>query len=247
MSKTCLITGAARGIGRALAVEMAKHGYLLALTGRNQEQLAEVREEIVSVNPSAHVEIYVLDVTDYPSVFDVISVADQSLGGLDIVIANAGISVSKPVGVGGFEAHKSVIETNVLGLMATAEAILPFFKERNAGQFVAISSVAAFRGLPNHSSYCASKVAVKSYMESLSMELIGSKVLTTTLFPGYIDTDINKHMASRPFLISAEQGAKEMLSLIQKGVKVSTVPKKPWSVVSQLMKAVPESVLAKLS
>ena len=245
--KKCLITGASRGIGKALALEMARHDFLLALTGRDREQLDAVREEIIGIQPSAHVEIYELDITDYSSVMSVIEAADQSLGGLDIVVANAGISVSKPVGVGGFEEHKSVIETNVLGLMATAEAIIPFFKERNAGQFVAISSVAAFRGLPKHSSYCASKVAVKSYMEALSMELMGSEVVTTTLFPGYIDTDINRHMASRPFLISAQEGARQMFELIEKGVKVSTVPRKPWSVVGQLMKAVPESVIAKMS
>jgi short-subunit dehydrogenase len=131
--------------------------------------------------------------------------------------------------------------------MATAEAVIPYFKERNAGQFVAISSVAAFRGLPKHSSYSASKVAVKSFMESLSMELLGTNVKTTTLFPGYIDTDINRHMASRPFLVSAKEGVKEMLSLIEKGVKVSTVPKKPWGLVGQLLKAVPESVIVKMS
>ena len=79
------------------------------------------------------------------------------------------------------------------------------------------------------------------------MELIGSDVVTTTLFPGYIDTDINRHMASRPFLISAQEGAQQMFELIEKGVKVSTVPRKPWGVVGQLMKAVPESVIAKMS
>lgn len=247
MAKTCLITGASRGIGRALALEMAKQDYILALTARDRSTLENVRDEIINRLPSAHVEIYTLDVMNYDQVFTVVEAADKSLGGLDLVVANAGMSVSRPIGVGAFEEHKSVIETNVLGLMATAEAIVPFFKERNQGQFVAISSVAAFRGLPKHSSYCASKVAVKSYMESLSLELMGSDVKTTTLFPGYIDTDINRHMASRPFLISAEDGAKEILSLIQKGVKASTVPRKPWGVVSQLMKAVPDSVLAKMS
>ncbi|MFC3151973.1 SDR family NAD(P)-dependent oxidoreductase [Litoribrevibacter euphylliae] len=247
MTKTCLITGASRGIGRALALEMAKQDYMLALTARDKSTLESVRDEIVSVLPSAHVEIHALDVTNYEQVFKVVEAVDASLGGLDLVVANAGISVSRPVGVGAFEEHKSVIETNVLGLMATAEAIIPTFKERNQGQFVAISSVAAFRGLPKHSSYCASKVAVKSYMEALSVELIGTKVKTTTLFPGYIDTDINRHMASRPFLVPVEEGAKEILNLIQKEIKSSTVPRKPWSVVSQLMKAVPESVLAKMS
>lgn len=247
MAKTCLITGASRGIGKALALAMAKKGYLLALTGRDQAQLHSVRDEIIAQLPSAHVETRTLDITDYDQVGAVVDGFETSLGGLDVVVANAGISVSKPIGVGGFKEHQAVIETNVLGLMATAEAVLPYFKERNAGQFVAVSSVAAFRGLPKHSSYCASKVAVKSYMESLSAELLGSGILTTTLFPGYIDTDINRHMVNRPFLISAEEGAKQMLALIEKGVKTSTVPKKPWSVVSQMMKAVPESVIAKMS
>ena len=247
MAKKCLITGASRGIGRALAIEMAKKDYILALTGRNKELLEEVREEIVGCRPSAHVEIAELDVTDYEQVLDIVDDFEQSLGGLDIVVANAGISVSKPIGVGAFKDHKSVIETNVLGLMATAEAIIPYFKEKNEGQFVAISSVAAFRGLPKHSSYSASKVAVKSYMESLSTELIDSNIKTTTLFPGYIDTEINQHMPSRPFLIRVQEGAKIMLELIEKGVKTSTVPKRPWSVVGQLMKTLPESVIAKMS
>ncbi len=247
MSKTCLITGATRGIGRALAMEMAKQGYLLAVTGRDKSLLESLRDDICSTIPSAHVETYELDVTDYDQVFDLVAQIDRSLDGLDIVVANAGISVSKPIGVGGFEEHKAVIETNLLGLMALAEAVLPFFKERNVGQFVAISSVAAFRGLPKHSSYSASKVAVKSFMESMSMELKGSGVKTTTLFPGYIDTDINRHMASRPFLVTVEEGAKEILTLIQKEVRTSTVPRKPWGLVGQLIKAVPESVIVKMS
>lgn len=246
MSKVCMITGASRGIGKTLAQQMAKKGYVLALTGRNLEDIRTVRDDIVASLPSAHVEVAALDVTDYNQVFEVFDQFKLSLGEIDIVVANAGISESKPVGVGAFEAHKAVIETNVLGLMATAEACIPYFKERGEGQFVAISSIAGLRGLPKNASYCASKSAVKTYMEALSAELYGSKIKTTTLLPGFIDTEINQHLADRPFLVSLEQGVKEILYLIEKQIKISSVPRKPWSLVASIIGKVPEAVIAKM-
>ena len=246
MSKVCMITGASRGIGKALAEQMAKKGYVLALTGRSLESIREVRDGIVASLPSAHVEVAALDVTDYDQVFEVFEQFKQSLGNIDIVVANAGISTSKPVGVGAFEQHKSVIETNVLGLMATAEACIPYFKEQDCGQFVAISSIAGLRGLSKNSSYCASKSAVKTYMESLSAELYGTNIKTTTLFPGFIDTEINQHLADRPFLVSLEQGVKEILQLIEKQVKTSSVPRKPWSLVASIIGKIPESVISRI-
>ncbi len=246
MAKSIMITGASSGIGKALAYELAGRGYSLALAARRLEALETIRDDILSKYPSTKLAVGYLDVTDYHSVPACIREMARALDGLDIVLANAGIGKGESIGNAQFENAKITIDTNLLGAIATVDAAMAYFLEKGSGHVVGTSSVAAFRGLPNSSSYCASKAGFATYLEALRAEVHGKNIDVTILYPGFIDTPLNDMIPNRPFLISAEKGAAIMARLIEKKVKSSTVPKWPWCIVGWLMKILPTGIIAKM-
>ncbi len=243
--KVVFLTGASSGIGHALALELARRGYDLVLTARRLETLNELRQRIESEFPGRRVQAVALDVTRYAEVGNVMERVSRDFGGLDIVIANAGIGSTGRIGHGHFDADRAVIETNVIGAMATLDAATALFRRQGRGHIVAISSVAAARGLPTSGAYSASKAAIAVYADALRAEVHGSGIRVTTLFPGYIDTPINQQMPSRPFLIPVDKGARIIANLIERGVQRSTVPVFPWNLVWYLLKWIPTFVLSK--
>lgn len=244
MAKTVFITGASSGIGEGMAKEFGRRGYNLVLAARRKESLDQLATDIMAQSPQLRVETIKLDVTDVAAVQQVIPELAALMGGIDIMIANAGIGGGGDIGSDKFDEDAAIIQTNILGAMATIDSGVKLFKQQGYGQMVGIASVAAFRGLPGASVYCASKAAISTYMDALQLELHKSPIDVTCLYPGYIDTPINNHMKSRPFLINAEKGARILVDLIEKKVKKSTVPVYPWNMIGRLLKVVPQSLLA---
>lgn len=246
MTRTALITGASSGIGRALAHQFAQRGYDLGLCARRVDALQDLSQEILQHHPNQRVETRRLDVTEYDNVAAIIEELATALGGLDIVIANAGVGSTGPVGHGHAQADRAVIETNVLGAMTTIDAAVALFLRQGRGQIVAISSVAAFRGLPGSASYSASKAAIAVYADAVRAELHDTPIKVTTLSPGYIDTPLNQRMTNRPFLISLDKGAALIADKVERGVNSSTIPVYPWSVLSRLLRILPAAQIAKM-
>ena len=244
LPKSILITGASSGIGRALAFEFSRRGYALGLSARRLELLESLRDEL---GRETQVAIAKLDVADLERVPEVLhKIADQ-LGGVQIVIANAGVGERSYPGEGTFHLDSKVIEINVLGAMATIDAGTEILKKEGGGQIVGISSVAGFRGLSTTPAYSASKAALSTYMEGIRNNLKQHKIAVTVLNPGFIDTPINSHRKSRPFLISAEKGARLMADMIEKKVWSSTVPVWPWALITKLMRLLPERLWSKIN
>jgi short-subunit dehydrogenase len=245
VAKTVFITGASSGIGRALALELARRGYDLFLTARRLDVLEQVRADIATVDPVRMVEIRQLDVTDDRDVATAIAEAAEKLGRCDIVVANAGLGNSGLVGEGSVERARAIVETNLIGAIATIDAAVALFRRQGGGQIVGMSSVAAVRGLPGSASYSASKAGLGVYLESVRAETYREPITVTTIAPGYIDTPINQDMRSRPFLIDVEKGARITADLIERGVKYSTVPRFPWTLIAPLLRVLPTSLLAR--
>ena len=245
MSKKVLITGASSGIGKALAYEFAKRGYALGLTARRVSILEEIQKDIQSIY-AIKIVIQQMDVSNPDDVFAGISSLVADLGGVDIVVANAGIAISNEVGRGKFEMDQMTIQTNLIGAMATVDAAAILFREQGSGQIVGISSIAAFRGLPKNASYCASKAGLDIYLEAVRVELRPYKVEVTTIHPGYIDTPLNESMQKRPFVISSNKGAVQMVNQIEKKHMSTTIPTIPWGIISFLMKFIPDTIWVKL-
>ncbi|MEC9011812.1 MAG: SDR family NAD(P)-dependent oxidoreductase [SAR324 cluster bacterium] len=244
MPKSILITGASSGIGRALAFEFSRRGYALGLCARRLELLESLREEL---GRETQVAIAKLDVADLERVPEVLHKQADELGGVQIVIANAGVGERSYPGEGTFHLDSKVIEINVLGAMATIDAGTEILKKEGGGQIVGISSVAGFRGLSTTPAYSASKAALSTYMEGIRNNLKQHKIAVTVLNPGFIDTPINTHRKSRPFLISAEKGASLMADMIEKKVWSSTVPVWPWALITNLMRLLPERLWSKIN
>jgi NAD(P)-dependent dehydrogenase (short-subunit alcohol dehydrogenase family) len=192
------------------------------------------------------VEVRQLDVTDDADVLRAIAQAAERLGRLDIVVANAGVGNSGMVGEGSMERARMIVETNLIGAMATVDAAVELFRRQDGGgQIVGIGSVAGVRGLPGSGSYSASKAGIATYLQAVRAETHGEPITVTTLAPGYIDTPINEDMKSRPFLIDAEKGAGIMADLIERGVGYATVPRLPWTLVAPLLRVLPTAWLAR--
>ena len=245
-NKNIFITGASDGLGKALAFELASRGYDLALSARRSEKLEQIQADIGQQYQGRQVEIISLDVTQTDQVLPAMEEIKNRLGSLDIVFANAGIAYAGKVGKSPLENHLQVIETNVNGAIATIDAGLRIFREQGFGHLVGTSSVAAYRGFPRNAAYCASKAALSTFMEAVRAETQSENIDVTVLHPGYIDTEINRSLASRPFLIDAKKGAILMANMIEKKVARSTVPVYPWSVLAPLLSKLPTSMIAKM-
>jgi hypothetical protein len=246
VAQTVFITGASSGIGRALAMELARRGSDLFLTARRLDVLEDLRTEIASVAATSKVEVRRLDVTDEADVVRALAEAAQKLGRLDVVVANAGLGGSGLVGKGSMERARAIVETNLIGAMATVDAAVAQMRhQEGGGQIVGIGSVAGVRGLPGSGSYSASKAGLATYLEAVRAETHGEPIVITTLAPGFIDTPINQEVKSRPFLIDVEKGARIMADMIERRVRYATVPRMPWTVLAPLLRVLPSSVLAR--
>ncbi len=238
MSKNVLITGATRGLGLGMARHFADRGYGLAVTGRKQSDLDQLRADL-EARGNGPVVSSVLEVADYSAHGRCIRHCAAELGRLDIVVANAGIGFATPTGEGNFESIRQHIDINLTGAIATCEAALELFREQGGGQLVGITSFAGQRGMFHQSGYSTSKAALSTYLESARCDTYDEPIIVTELAPGYIDTDLNSKVENRPFLVSAEKGTSVMVDLIEKEVEVSFVPPWPWKMVAAVVRRMP--------
>ena len=244
MTKSVLITGASRGLGAGMARHFAERGYKLALTARDASSLAQLQAELATQSPQ--VIIKSLDVSAFDTIPAVVTECAGELGGLDIVVVNAGVAVAAGSGKGSFQTMRETIDINLTGAIATADAAVELFRQQGRGQLVGITSVAALRGMKRQGAYSASKAGFSKYLEAVRCETFGEDITVTELAPGYIDTDLNRSLASRPFLVSAEKGTGVMVDLIERGVGFRYVPPWPWTVVAQVMKMLPVALLQRM-
>ncbi len=243
MAKSMFITGASSGIGAALAVEFGRRGYAVAIAGRRVAQLEALAERLRGLGAAAALPIE-LDVTDYPSIDAALERVFAAFGRLDVVVVNAGVGYSLPAGRGKFDLLRRTIDTDLTAAIATIEYALPRLRAQGGGQIVAVTSVAASRGMTYMGAYSAAKAGLHRYVQALRAELRDEPITITELAPGYIDTDMNRGMKSRPFVIPLERGAATMARMIERRVGHRFVPVLPWTLLAPLMKLVPTRLLA---
>ncbi|MDB5822838.1 MAG: family oxidoreductase [Herminiimonas sp.] len=243
--KRVFITGASSGIGAALARRYAEEGAVLALVGRSSDRLNALQASL----PGAERHwVYALDVMDTAALWAAAAEFMAANNGIDIVIANAGISHGTLTRhAEDLPVFERIVATN---LVATVATFAPFVErmEQQAAQgdhgcrLVGIGSAAGIRGLPGASAYSASKAAVITYCESLRVELRRSGVRVVTIVPGYIDTPMTQSNKYRmPFLMSAEKFAAQTVNAIDAGVSYRVIP---WQmgVVAKLLRLLPNAL-----
>ncbi len=216
MTKTILITGASSGIGAGMAREFAQMGYNLAICARRLERLETLKQELES-QFGIRVIAKTLDVTNYDQVFQVFREFKQDFGELIGIIVNAGVGEGRRIGKGNFAINKATVETNFISALAQCEAAVEIFREQNSGHLVMISSMSAIRGMPKHlTAYGASKAAVAHLAEGIRAELIDTPIQVTTIFPGYIRTEINEGAKKLPFEVDEKQVHAYLLQKLKK-------------------------------
>ncbi len=246
MSKTILITGASSGIGAGMAREFAQKGYNLAICARRLERLEQLKQELESTY-QIRVIAKILDVTQYDQVFQVFHEFKAEFGTIDRIIVNAGIGDGRRIGKGNFAINKATVETNFISALAQCEAAVEIFREQNAGHLVMISSMSAIRGMPKHlTAYGASKAGVAHLAEGIRAELIDTPIKVTTIFPGYIRTEINEGAKKLPFEVDEKTGSKLLVKAIEKQPVKAYVPEWPWFPLSLAMKVLPLKLVNKL-
>lgn len=222
-NKTVLITGASSGIGKGLALEIAARGGRLALLARREEVLSEIVDEIKAQSGTAIA--IVADVRDSKAVRAAADRCRAELGPIDVMIANAGIGTTEPASRLDPEQVAQVIDINVLGAVNSVAAVIPEMVERGSGQLVAISSLAAYRGVAKSAAYCASKAALSSFFESLRIDLRHTGVTVTIIHPGFIKTPLTAGRAAKmPYLMELDDAVKKIVTAIEKGKKSYAFP-----------------------
>ncbi len=223
-NKIVFITGASSGIGSEIARQLAKKGATLGLLARRAQMLDALASEVTQNGGVA--QAFAADVTDETAVRRAAQSLRDEFGRIDVLIANAGI--------GGAAVHAKnlnpqnfaqVVNVNLLGAVHAVAAVLPEMLARDSGQLVAISSLAAYRGLPKSASYCASKAAMTALFESLRVDLRGTGVAVTTVHPGFIKTPLTGGRAAKmPFLMELDQGAAKIISIIEQKKRSAAFP-----------------------
>lgn len=186
MYRNGLVTGASSGIGRALAHAMARDGVEVVLCARRKDELETLAREIELHGGHARVEV--MDVGDPDRTVEQIRRLDDELGGLDLVVANAGVGEKRGTDPHSWEAVRGSCEINYTGAIATITAVLPRMLERRRGHIAGVCSLASFGALPGAAAYCAPKAGLSMFLDCLRLDLEDSGVFVTTINPGFIRT-----------------------------------------------------------
>lgn len=245
--KTVLITGASSGLGAEMARQFAALGYDVAICARRLERLESLKAEIESQH-GVQVHVKALDVTDYDAVFAVFAEFAQTCTTMDKIIVNAGVGDSRVIGHGRFSTNRATAETNFIAALAQCEAAMNIFRNQNSGQLVVISSMSAVRGLPRHlTTYAAAKAGLAHLAEGIRADMIKEQlpITVSTIYPGYVRTDLNIGAKYLPFEVDEQEGVQAIIKAIEAKVDEAFVPAWPWLPIGLGMKYLPLRLITK--
>ena len=190
MNKIVLITGATSGIGLACAKKFAENGDKLILTGRNEQRLTEICQELTG--KGAKVLTLVFDVRDREKVKQCLDTLPADWQDIDVLVNNAGLALGlEPEYEGCFDDWDTMIDTNIKGLLTLTRLIVPKMVQRNSGHVINIGSVAGDAAYAGGNVYCATKAAVKALSDGLRIDVVPTAVRVTNLKPGLVETNFS--------------------------------------------------------
>jgi short-subunit dehydrogenase len=187
------------------------------------------------------------DVGDRPALRAAVSEIEQRLGPAEVMVANAGFGAPTRLDPLNTAEVEATIRVNLLGVIYSLEAVLPGMLDRRRGHLVAVSSLAAFKGLPGESAYCASKAAVNVYLEGLRIALRSRGVVVTSVCPGFVRTEmVPMDSAATPFLMSADEAARRIARVIHR--RRGGVVRFPWpmALLTSMIARLPDTVVERL-
>ncbi len=194
--RVAVITGASRGLGKAMALALAEAGAKLALVSRNREQLELVAAECRQRGGAA--QVFVADVTSEEQVRRLGSDVAERIGPAQILINNAGINVRKPVTEFSLEEWRSVLDTNLTSVFLLCREFVPQMKGRGYGRILNLTSIMSHVALPHRAAYCASKAGLLGFTRALALELAPEKITVNGISPGPFATEMNTPILQNP-------------------------------------------------
>ena len=199
--KVAVVTGANRGLGKAVALRFAEEGAQVMLVGRSREGLDQVRQLIEEKGGRA--EVWTADVTDADAVSQMAEGILKGHGRADILVNNAGISIEQPLADMSIDTWKKIIDTNLNAVAIVTKAFLPGMIDRKSGNIVNVGSGAGLRGLPGSCAYSASKAGVICLSQALGDELRPYGIRVNVVCPGPIDTELFQLSERREYLLKS--------------------------------------------
>jgi short-subunit dehydrogenase len=222
-NQVAVITGASSGIGWALAKALAREGCKVGLVARRKEKLEALAKEIVAVGGTS--AWATADVGNRTPTVAAIHQVGAELGPIDLLIANAGVGMPTLFDPPNVPHIEQMIRVNLLGVVYAIEAALPDMLRRGRGHLAAVSSLAAYKGLPGESAYCASKAGVNAYMEGLRIQLRHKGIGVTTICPGFVRTPMTEvNQFHMPWLLEADDAARRIVRALHRRRKVYNFP-----------------------
>lgn len=214
-----LITGASSGIGAELSRLYATKDNELILLARREARLIELQNELLPHVKS--IEIVQVDVSQFVKLQEKI----RHLGGVDMVILNAGISLGHSLEITPFEDFKKIYDVNLLANHAILEVLLPLFKAQKNGKIVFISSLASLISMPTSKAYSSSKRALNAYAEGIRYKYNKHGIKVINILPGFIKSEMtDKNSFKMPFLLDTNAGARKIYNAIAKEKRVYAFP-----------------------
>jgi len=183
-----LVTGGSSGLGAGLAEAFAREGATVAITARREAKLADVLARCRAHTPDSR--MYVADLSRPEEVGALAAAATKDLGGVDVLVNNAGIPKRQAITKLDMETVEAVMAINYLSPIRLTLALLPDMLERGSGRIINVSSVAATLSSPGEAAYVASKAAVTGFSESMAIDLWNTGVTVTVIYPGLVDTEL---------------------------------------------------------
>jgi hypothetical protein len=241
MTKKIFISGASSGIGESLAYYYAQRQATIGIAARRLTQLKSVARKCKELggNPI----IYLLDVSDQEKSKTAVEEFIAKTGGIDIVIANAGIGGEDNIISGDASAINEILKINILGVTNIVIPFIPAMEKQKSGKIGIISSIASFRGLPDHGGYSSSKAALRYLAESWDHNLSKNDITITTIFPGWIATEMTaKHEFKMAFLMDSNKAAIKIAEAIQAGKGKLILPWQ-WKFIIPIFRILPNALV----
>jgi len=188
VTRTALVTGASRGIGRACAIALAQAGTRVALAARDLAKLEETAAEVRKAGVDAHV--VAIDMSSVESIKEAIASTSKDFGRIDILVNNAGITRDGLALRMKLEDWDSVLRTNLTGAFFAAQQVLQGMMKERWGRIVNISSIVGESGNPGQANYVASKAGLIGLTKSLAQEIASRNITVNAVTPGFIETDM---------------------------------------------------------
>jgi NAD(P)-dependent dehydrogenase (short-subunit alcohol dehydrogenase family) len=194
--RTALVTGASRGIGEAIALNLGEEGATVALVSRDDKSLSKVSEKAKRLGIRS--EVFVADISKEAGVEHLRDEVISRLGVVDIIVNNAGVNIRKPLTDFTVAEWRSVIDTNLIGPFLLCRAFVPMMKGRGYGRIINITSTMSHVATANRTAYAASKAGLLGFTKALAIELAPEAITVNGISPGWFETELTKPIWDNP-------------------------------------------------